>query len=171
VVIKQLRVWRQRQARDAEHCCTNPHFSQICRPDRANPMPAGTSVAISDAVGSQAVTISTAGLRCSGNDLRPGVRPTVRNPGSAGQWRSVLARPKSMSRPSHATTTSEARVTGKNVRMRQLSGTSFPAGVFPKQQNRQKQDIRLRSASPCNTAAGTGEVCRFPPIGANCTCH
>ena len=34
-------------------------------------MPAGTSVAISDAVGSQAVTISKAGLRCSGNDLRP----------------------------------------------------------------------------------------------------
>jgi len=44
-------------------------------------MPAGTSVAISDAVGRQAVTISKAGLRCSGNDLRPAVRPTVRNPG------------------------------------------------------------------------------------------
>jgi len=43
-------------------------------------MPAGTSVAISDAVGSQAVTVSRAGLRCSGNDLRPAVRPTVRNP-------------------------------------------------------------------------------------------
>jgi len=50
-----------------------PHFSQVCRPDRANPMPAGTSVAISDAVSRQAVTISRAGLRCSGNDLRPPV--------------------------------------------------------------------------------------------------
>jgi len=46
---------------------TNPHFSRDRRPDRANPMPAGTSVAISDTVGSQAVTISRAGLRCSGN--------------------------------------------------------------------------------------------------------
>jgi len=44
-------------------------------------MRAGTSVAISDAVGSQAGTIYKAGLRCSGNDLRPAVRPTVRNPG------------------------------------------------------------------------------------------
>jgi len=44
-------------------------------------MRAGTSVAISDAAGSQAVTISRAGLRCSGNDLRPAVRPAVRNPG------------------------------------------------------------------------------------------
>jgi len=51
-----------------------PHFSQVCRPDRANLMPAGTSVAISDAVGRQAVTISRAGLRCSGNDLQPAVR-------------------------------------------------------------------------------------------------
>jgi len=48
-------------------------------------MAAGTSVAISDTVGTQAVTISKAGLRCSGNDLRPAVRPTVRNPG----WRAV----------------------------------------------------------------------------------
>jgi len=37
-------------------------------------MRAGTSVAISDAVGRQAVTVSKAGLRCSGNDLRPAVR-------------------------------------------------------------------------------------------------
>jgi hypothetical protein len=59
----------------------HPHFSQDCRPDRASPMRAGTSVAISDAVSSQAVTTSKAGLRCSGNDLRPAVRPTVRNPG------------------------------------------------------------------------------------------
>jgi len=44
-------------------------------------MPAGTWVAISDAVGSQAVTISRAGLRCSSNDLRPAVRPTMSNPG------------------------------------------------------------------------------------------
>jgi len=58
----------------AERRCSHPHFSQVCRPDRANPMPAGTSVAISDAVGTQAVTISRAGLRCSGNDLRPAVR-------------------------------------------------------------------------------------------------
>jgi len=43
-------------------------------------MPAGTSVAISDAAGSQAFIISKAGLRCSGNDLRPAVRPTMRNP-------------------------------------------------------------------------------------------
>jgi len=34
-------------------------------------MPAGTSVACSDTVGTQAVTISKAGLRCSGDDLRP----------------------------------------------------------------------------------------------------
>jgi len=33
-------------------------------------MPAETSVANSHAVGRQAVTISKAGLRCSGNDLR-----------------------------------------------------------------------------------------------------
>jgi len=57
--------------------CFSPHFTQDCRPDRANAMRAGTSVAISNAVGSQAVTISRAGLRCSGNDLRPAVRPTV----------------------------------------------------------------------------------------------
>jgi len=44
---------------------------EVCRPDRANPMPAGTSVAISDAVGSQAVNISEAGLRCSGNEHFP----------------------------------------------------------------------------------------------------
>ena len=43
-------------------------------------MPAGTSFAISDAVGNQAATISKAGLRSSGNDLRPAVPPTVRNP-------------------------------------------------------------------------------------------
>jgi len=44
-------------------------------------MSAGTSVAISDSVGGQAVTIPKAGLRCSGNDVRPAVRPTVGNPG------------------------------------------------------------------------------------------
>jgi len=60
---------------------SNPHFSQDCRPDRANPIPAGTSFAISDVVGSHAVILSKAGLRCSGNDLRPAVRPTLRNPG------------------------------------------------------------------------------------------
>jgi len=38
-------------------------------------MPAGTSVAISDAVDRHAVTTSRAGLRCSGNDLRPAARP------------------------------------------------------------------------------------------------
>jgi len=63
-------------------CPDSLHFSQVCRPDQANPMPAGTSVAISDVVGSQAVIISRAGLRCSGNDLRPAFRLTVRNPGS-----------------------------------------------------------------------------------------
>jgi len=44
-------------------------------------MSAKTSVAISDVVGSQAVDFSRAGLRCSGNELRPSVRLTVRNPG------------------------------------------------------------------------------------------
>jgi len=37
-------------------------------------MAAGTSVASSDAVGSQAVTTSGADLLCSGNDVRPVVR-------------------------------------------------------------------------------------------------
>jgi len=62
---------------------TSPHFSQVCTSDRANPMSARTSVAISDVVGRQAVNISRTGLRCSGNDLRPAVRLTVRNPGEA----------------------------------------------------------------------------------------